>query len=112
MGAVVSDDRPWVSDASARVRRPDPLRQLVYAREGYKPFGEFTLDDVRARAEELRAATGFGPTARVASVARAWSDLARAMTEAGARTVSELRGERAAEFARRTWAVPPGGSLL
>jgi len=90
----------------------DVLRRPVYTGEGYKPFGEFTLADAEGRAAELAAATGFGPTARVASVARAWSELARAMRSAGAATVVELGESAAAEFARRAWVVPPGGSLL
>ncbi len=89
-----------------------PLDQPVYAGSGYKAFGEFTLADVEARAAELRAATGWGPTARVGSVARGWSELARAMKEAGAARVCELDGDEAAEFARRLWVVPPGGSLI
>jgi hypothetical protein len=94
-----------VSEASA-------LEQPVYADGAYKPFGEFTLADVTARADELRAATGWGPTARVAGVARAWSDLARAMALAGVQRVGELEPSVAEEHARRTWVVPPGGSLL
>ena len=39
-----------VSDAGA-------LEQPVYADGAYKPFGEFTLADVTARADELQAAT-------------------------------------------------------
>jgi hypothetical protein len=70
------------------------------------------LVDVEARATELTAAVGFGPTARVASVARAWSELARAMSSAGAATVAELGAPAAAEFARRAWVVPPAGGLL
>ena len=91
---------------------PDPLQRLVYATNGYKPFGEFTLADVEARARELSAATGWGPTARVAAVARAWSELARAMKQAGATVVGELSGESTAELARRAWVLPPGGGLL
>jgi hypothetical protein len=98
-----------MSEADAE---PDTLRRPVYAVDGYKPFGEFTVADVKARAAELSAATGWGPTARVASVARAWSELARAMSEAGVATVADLGLVRAAEFARRAWVVPPGGSLL
>lgn len=90
----------------------DPLSVPVYAAEGYKPFGQFTVADAQARAEELRAATGFGPTAKVGSIARAWADLARAMTASGATTVAQLGDETAADFARRTWTVPPRGSLL
>lgn len=90
----------------------DPLTAPVYVGERYKPFGEFTLAEVQARAEELRAVTGFGPTTRVASVAHAWSELARAMSAAGASTVGALERDAVADFARRTWTVPPGGSLI
>jgi hypothetical protein len=90
----------------------DPLAIRVYAADGYKPFGEFTLSDVEARAAELRAATGFGPTVKVGTVARAWADLARAMSAAGAATVSDLGRDVAADHARRTWTVPPRGTLL
>ena len=89
-----------------------PLDRPVYAEDGYKPFGEFTLADVQARAAELTAATGWGPTARVAGVARGWSELGRAMTAAGVSRVGELPVEVAEEFARKLWVVPPGGSLL
>jgi hypothetical protein len=88
------------------------LEQPVYADGAYKPFGEFTLADVTARADELRTATGWGPTARVAGVARAWSELARAMAQAGVQRVADLDHAAAQEHARRTWVVPPGGSLL
>ncbi len=84
----------------------------MYAREGYKPFGDFTLADVHSRAAELFAASGWGPTAKVATVARAWSELARSMSTQGAPTVADLGLELASEYARRVWAVPPGGSLL
>jgi hypothetical protein len=90
----------------------DALTQPVYAQDGYKAFGEFTCEDIRIRAAELAAATGWGPTARVASVARAWSELARAMTAAGAQRVSDLGPVEAERFARRLWVLPPGGSLL
>ena len=90
----------------------DVLAQPVYAGDGYKPFGEFTLHDVESRAGELKQVTGWGPTAKVGAVARAWSELAQAMTQAGAQTVGELGSEVATEFAARLWVVPPGGSLL
>lgn len=77
---------------------------------GYKPFAEFTLADVTSRAAELTGAAGVAPLARVAPVARAWSELARAMAAAGAATVGELPTSVALEFARRTWVIPP--SLL
>lgn len=88
------------------------LEVSVYAGDGYKPFGEFTLRDVQARAAELAQATGWGPTARVGAVARAWSELGRAMSAAGAGTVAELGPETVASLAGRLWVTPPGGSLL
>ncbi len=90
----------------------DPLAQPVYAESEYKPFGDFTLAEVQARAAELSAATGWGPTARVGGVARGWADLGRAMSAAGAAVVRDLGVEEAGAYARRLWVVPPGGSLL
>jgi hypothetical protein len=88
------------------------LCQTVYIRGANRPFGELTLDDARARADELRAATGWGPTARVAPVALAWRELTMAMERAGAATVDELGPESVVELAPKLWIVPPGGSLL
>jgi hypothetical protein len=88
------------------------LAREVYTGTEYKPFGSFTPADVEGRAAELSAAAGWGPTARVASVARGWSELGRAMASAGAATVADLDDEVASEFARRVWVVPPGGSLI
>ena len=90
----------------------DALDRPVFAGGAYKPFGRFTLADVEARAQELADATGWGPTARVATVARGWSDLARAMRDAQAATVADLDHEISIAFARRLWVTPPGGSLL
>jgi hypothetical protein len=93
----------------------DPLRRPVAApgQPGQsKPFGEFTRAEVRARADELRAVVGFGPTTRVAGVARGWSELAQAMDAADADFVSDLGHADAADFARRLWVIPPAGSLL
>lgn len=93
-------------DVAAALARP------VHAEGGDKPFGEFTVAEVRARADELSAVVGWGPTARVAGVARGWSELARAMTDAGVDRVADLDGETATAFARKLWVLPPGGSLL
>ena len=74
--------------------RPTEFEQIVarqvFIRGANRPFGEFTLADARERADELRAATGWGPTARVAAVALAWRELTSAMERAGAGTVAEL----------------------
>jgi hypothetical protein len=90
----------------------DVLLQSVYASGRDKPFGELTVEEVRARADELASAAGWGPTAKVGSVARAWSGLARRMSDDGAQTVADLGESVAAEFAEGLWVVPPGGSLL
>ncbi len=87
----------------------DVLCTPVYAAESYKAFGEFTLEDVRLKASELGAATGWGPTARVGSVARGWSALGSAMANAHAATVSDLDPRTALEYAERLWV---GRSLL
>lgn len=99
-----------MSDAKPQVDQM--LRQTVYIRGANRPFGELTLDDARARADELRAATGWGPTARVAPVALAWRELTMAIQRAGVATVAELAPEQVVELAPRLWIVPPGGSLL
>ena len=95
--------------------KPDPdtvLREQVFSGGRSKPFAEMTAGEVRARADELRAATGWGPTAKVGAVALAWSQLATLMEETGARTVADLDRDAVAERAEKLWIVPPGGSLL
>ena len=88
------------------------LNSLVYARGASRPFGELTQEDVLIRADELRSAVGFGPTARIAPVAQAWRELAVRMQAAGAATVAELPAEFVTEMAPRLWVLPPGGSLI
>jgi hypothetical protein len=88
------------------------LAETVYSGDGSKPFGELTLDEVRARADELRDAAGFGPTARVLPVAMAWGELSRQMEADGAALVSDLDPAAVAERPEALWIVPPGGSLL
>ena len=90
----------------------DALARPVSVGGAVKPFGTLTVAEVRARADELAAAVGWGPTAKVAPVARAWGELAGRMEAGGAATVADLGPEAAAECAERLWVVPPGGSLL
>lgn len=84
------------------------LSASVFARGSNVPFGEMTLKDVRARADELRAATGWGPTARVAPVARAWRELTIEMERAQAGSVGELDPELLVRLAPQLWVVMPG----
>jgi hypothetical protein len=83
----------------------DPLEQPVYAEHDYKPFGDFTLAEVQARAAELSSAAGWGPTARVGGVARGWSELGRAMSAAGVACVRDLGADEAGAYAQRLWVV-------
>ena len=84
------------------------LAATVFIRGSNRPFGELTLDDVRARADELRAATGWGPTARVAPVARAWRELAIEMERARITSVAALDGTVLARLAPQLWVLMPG----
>jgi hypothetical protein len=84
------------------------LARQVFIREANRPFGELTLADARERADELRAATGWGPTVRVAPVARAWRELSMALEGAGVETVGELAPTVVAELAPKLWVVLPG----
>jgi hypothetical protein len=84
------------------------LEQQVYIRGANRPFGELTREDATARADELRAAVGFGPTARVAPVARAWRELAMTMDRVGANVVRDLEPDVLVELAPKLWVTLPG----
>jgi hypothetical protein len=88
------------------------LTTTVYIDGAYRPFGELTPTDTRARADELRAVTGWGPTARVGPVAMAWRELSMALEHANAANVAALETEQIVELAPRLWITPPGGGLL
>jgi hypothetical protein len=95
-----------MTEADAEVRRI--LDQEVFVRGANRPFGELTRDDASARADELRAAVGWGPTARVAPVARAWRELAMAMDRAGANAVGDLDHDVLVDLAPKLWVTLPG----
>ena len=103
--------------SSAAEPRPPPdadrvLAERVFAGGRSKPFAEMTADEVKARAAELRAATGWGPTAKVGSVAMAWGELGRLMEHVDAADRRRPEADAVAERAEKLWVVPPGGSLL
>jgi hypothetical protein len=99
-----------MSDATARLA--GILATTVYTDGANRPFGALTGKEIRARADELRSAVGWGPTARIAPVAQAWRELSMVMERAGVATVSELDPEVVAQMAPRLWIVPPAGGLL
>ena len=84
------------------------LEQPVFVRGANRQFGELTREDASSRADELSAAVGFGPTARVAPVARAWRELSITMDRAGASTVADLEPAALVELAPRLWVTLPG----
>jgi hypothetical protein len=84
------------------------LATTVFVDGANRPFGELTVENVRARADELRAAIGWGPTARVAPVARAWRELSMEMERAGVPTVAELDVAVLEPLAPQLWVVMPG----
>ena len=84
------------------------LEQEVFIRGANRPFGELTRDDAASRADELRAAVGWGPTARVAPVAQAWRELAMSMDRAGVATVGDLEPDVLVALAPRLWVTLPG----
>ncbi len=99
-----------MTDLSSQLDRI--LATTVYCGGANRPFGELSGEEVRARADELRSAVGWGPTARIAPVAQAWRELSMKIERAGVSTVSELDPEVVAEMAPRLWIVPPAGTLL
>jgi hypothetical protein len=89
-------------------QREQILDQQIYIGGANRSFGDVTVQDARARADELRAATGFGPTARVAPVARAWRELVLEMERSGVATVGELDTAVLTALAPKLWVVMPG----
>lgn len=88
--------------------REQLLDQQLYIGGANRSFREVTLEDARARADELRAATGFGPTARVAPVARAWRELTLEMERSGCSIVGELDTPTLTSLGPKLWVVMPG----
>jgi len=88
------------------------IKQTVFIRGENRPFGELTRADAQFRGAELKATVGWGPTAKVAPIARAWRELSMELESAGVATVGELPREIVLAFAPKLWVVPPRGSLL
>jgi hypothetical protein len=95
-----------VSEEAASVR--EILHQQVFVGGANRPFGTLTADHARAHADELRAAVGWGPTARVAGVAQAWRELSLTLDRAGATTVADLEPDVLVALAPRLWVTLPG----
>jgi hypothetical protein len=85
------------------------LEQVVHVGGVDRPFGELNQQDVEEHAAALGDAVGWGPTARVASYARAWGELARRMGDTKAAKVAELDPAALVALAPSLWFVPSGG---
>ncbi|HEV2059142.1 MAG TPA: Fe-Mn family superoxide dismutase, partial [Solirubrobacteraceae bacterium] len=75
-------------------------------------FGEVTLDEARAQSAELKALAGWGPMAKVGSIARAWGELAVQMQKHNATTVAELEPGIVENSAKALWIILPGRSMV
>jgi len=76
------------------------------------PFGEITLDDAKRQASELGALTGWGPMAKVGSIARAWTDLAKTIEGRQAACVAELDAGQIKKYAVDLWVIPPERGMI
>jgi Fe-Mn family superoxide dismutase len=76
------------------------------------PFGEITLEDARTQATELGALAGWGPMAKVGSIARAWTDLAKTIEGRSAANVAELDPGMVKKYAVDLWVIPPERGMI
>jgi len=76
------------------------------------PFGEITMEDARTQSAELKALAGWGPMARVGSVARGWGDLAKKLSMRNAATVADLDPGIVLASAIELWVVPPDRTMV
>jgi len=105
-------DAQTAAKAKPEPKAEDLLARPLRAGDEDKTFGEVTLDDARAMAADLKAKVGWGPTAKVATIARGWDELGRVMNQREVATVAELDGETVIEFAKKVWVLPPYDQML
>jgi len=75
-------------------------------------FGEITLENARTQSAELGALAGWGPMAKVGTIARAWGELAKNLEGRGAQTVSELEAGMIKKTAMELWIIPPERGMI
>ena len=76
------------------------------------PFGEVTLDAARTQCSELNALVGWGPMAKVGTIARAWGELAKNIEGRGATTVADLEPGMIKKAAEELWIIPPERGMI
>ena len=75
-------------------------------------FGQITLENARTQSAELGALAGWGPMAKVGTIARAWGELAKNLEGRGAQTVSELEAGMIKKTATELWIIPPERGMI
>ena len=76
------------------------------------PFGTIDVEAARTQASELGALTGWGPMAKVGSIARAWTELAKNLEGRGAATVADLEPGMIKKAAEDLWVIPPERGMI
>jgi Fe-Mn family superoxide dismutase len=76
------------------------------------PFGAIDVEAARTQASELGALTGWGPMAKVGSIARAWTELAKNLEGRGAATVADLDPGMIKKSAEDLWVIPPERGMI
>jgi Fe-Mn family superoxide dismutase len=75
-------------------------------------FGAIDLDAARTQSAELGALAGWGPMAKVGSIARAWGELAKNLEGRGAATVADLEPGMIKKTAIDLWVIPPERGMI
>ncbi len=75
-------------------------------------FGAIDLEAARTQAAELGALAGWGPMAKVGSIARAWTELAKNIEGRGAATVADLEPGMIKKSAEDLWVIPPERGMI
>ncbi len=108
-------DWDTIAQRFAAAPRPDVsaiLQRTVSIAGIERVFGELTLDDARTQAAELKALAGWGPMAKVGTIARSWNDLAVIIEKRGAETVADLEPSQIEQSAQDLWIIPPPRSMV
>ena len=99
-------------DAVPRQDVSDVLERNVSIAGVERTFGSITVDDARTQAAELKALQGWGPMAKVGSIARGWTELAQKLDQRGAETVADLDAATVISSATDLWVIPPGRGMV
>jgi Fe-Mn family superoxide dismutase len=76
------------------------------------PFGGVTLEAARTQSAELGALAGWGPMAKVGTIARSWGELAKNLEGRGAETVADLDPTMIKKAAVDLWIIPPERGMI